>query len=239
VKNSPIKVLALHGNLGAPSDWSALEGSVELSSWTKPCLWDFLKENPQLDLLEVGRWLAEDIEQNKYDLLIGYSLGGRLLLHALEALKSSEQKCILISTNLAIPEKDAEARILWDEKWSEKIINSDQQTFLDQWNSLPTFASDSKKEFIADLAKYREEISLAFKNWSLGKQDFDSFSLMQIPSKISLVTGERDLKCTENNHYWGKYIERAEHITINDAGHRLLETHVEFLSSLIQKARHF
>lgn len=229
------KIFALHGNLGLPEDWLALQSRFPYSQWTCPNLWEFLKEDETLSLKEIGEIIRFEIEKMSYDLLIGYSLGGRILLQALSEMKEYKEEVLLISTNLAISESLADDRLQWDQNWAQKCLDLKWNNFLDEWDSLPVFESDPLRVYPEDLINYKKEISRAFEQWSLGYQDFDSYSLMQIPHSFLLLTGELDIKCTENNQYWGAYLENVKHQIVPQAGHRLIMNQVEWVEKAIQK----
>ncbi|MCB1093472.1 MAG: hypothetical protein KDL87_18185, partial [Verrucomicrobiae bacterium] len=73
---------ALHGNLGQPSDWDRL-GLADLSAAD---LWEWQERVPGIGLNSFGGAYSQSVGRwDSTSVVMGYSLGGRLALHALLA----------------------------------------------------------------------------------------------------------------------------------------------------------
>jgi len=95
-----VRIVALHGFLGLPSDW------------------DFLRE-AGFDIASEG------------DVILGYSRGGRLALHAL--LNGAKYKAaVFVSTRVSPAEGSRE-------DWAQRFERDDWETLMRDWNAQPLF----------------------------------------------------------------------------------------------------
>ncbi|WP_418675161.1 hypothetical protein [Akkermansia sp.] len=77
----------LHGNLGSPADWKPVMDALRSNAIESRALnlWKYLECCPK-SLPEMGRVLCSEIAaQDKHPHICGYSLGGRLAMHAVLA----------------------------------------------------------------------------------------------------------------------------------------------------------
>lgn len=122
-------VIAITGFLGDSADFGPMIASC-------PSDWSWHVVTP-LDL--GGRGIAEMAEalaRIPADLRIGYSMGGRILLAALDGTPS-----IALSTGCGLTEKKAmHARATLDDQRANHLRN-DPKIFLDQWYEQPLFAT--------------------------------------------------------------------------------------------------
>lgn len=109
-------ITALHGFLGLPSDWEFLRAA------------GFELETPSLDAVPQSG-----------DTLLGYSLGGRMALHAL-VRGSAYRRAVIVSANLGIEEEDARvARRRADEHWARRFETQQWDSLMRDWNAQPLF----------------------------------------------------------------------------------------------------
>ena len=110
-------ITCLHGFLGNPRDWDFLRDA------------GFEIETPPLDAIPAHG-----------DILLGYSLGGRLALQALLA-GANYKRAILVSTGLGIEDESARAaRRASDEAWAQRFESEDFETVIADWNAQPVLA---------------------------------------------------------------------------------------------------
>lgn len=192
------RIIALHGNVGSPTDWLPLEqafGPLE-----KRCLW----EPGALDFAEG-------------DALLGYSLGGRLALQAAAAAPEKFRMVVVLSAHpgLTAPQERLE-RLEQDKKWSERAAHLPWAEFLEQWDSQDVLGPGSCDRLA--LERYRPAISEAFRAWSLGHQSDLRPALRRVSCPLHWITGEQDLKFTALAAGAGC----GRHHVLPGAGHRLL-----------------
>src|SRR5205085_576420 len=109
-------IVALHGFLGRASDW------------------DFLRDAG----LEVEARELDDIPPHG-DVLLGYSMGGRLALQALLD-GAAYRRAVIVSAGLGI-EDDAEraSRRASDERWAQRFERDEWESLMRDWNAQPIF----------------------------------------------------------------------------------------------------
>jgi 2-succinyl-6-hydroxy-2,4-cyclohexadiene-1-carboxylate synthase len=98
-------ITCLHGFLGLPRDWDFL------------CDAGFEIETPPLDAIP-----------DRGDVLLGYSMGGRLALRKL----SGYQRAVIVSARVSAPEPN---RV----DWSPRFASENWETLIRDWNAQPIF----------------------------------------------------------------------------------------------------
>src|SRR5206468_7878445 len=94
------------------------------------------------------------------DVLLGYSLGGRLALQAL--LNGARyQRAVFISTRIAPAEEGREQR---DEQWAQRFEHDDWETLMRDWDAQPLFGGHSMARREADFD--RRELARQLREWS-------------------------------------------------------------------------
>ena len=138
----PVECWCLHGAVGAVSDWRGLAQTLATKDIsTRACdLWRFL-ECESVSMPEFGKRLnayAEgEIPRATRRILIGYSMGGRLALHAL--LEGGPwDAAVIISANPGIRDpNEAAARRTADTVWATQALTLPWHDFLEKWNTQP------------------------------------------------------------------------------------------------------
>ncbi len=192
------RIVALHGNLGMPDDWLELE---QLSGLTfdKRCLW------------EPGA-----LEFAAGDILLGYSLGGRLALQAAVAEPEKFSRVIVLSAHPGLAtEGERKARRLQDAVWAERALTLPWAEFLHRWDAQDVLGASAKDR--SGLERYRQEISRSFTQWSLGRQADLRDGLQHLSCPLWWITGAEDAKFTELAATAGS----GNHVAVAGAGHRV------------------
>lgn len=200
-----MKLLIFHGNFESERDWKAFGDLLEHQPSKKEKveieffnLWEFLKKNNSHSWGSFTEEFIKLYPTSSFDVALGYSLGGRILLNLLNA-GWIVPKVIFLSTHTGLlSEEDRNSRIWNDLKWRERVLSSEWRSIFDEWNSQEVFQNEKKLSFedFAALEVYRHEIAQAFDVLSLGRsQDFTQ-SLLSLSQKIELywATGDLDAK---------------------------------------------
>ncbi len=139
-------IWALHGAVGMADDWKHFSAQMaEQGHLTRRVdLWRFLACCP-MSLREFGKALNEEVRRvDKAPILLGYSMGARLALHALleDARQSAEsgeralwQGAILVAPHTGLREDQKLARQVQDAEWAALALQGDWETFLERWNA--------------------------------------------------------------------------------------------------------
>jgi 2-succinyl-6-hydroxy-2,4-cyclohexadiene-1-carboxylate synthase len=196
----PVECWCLHGAVGAVSDWRGLAQALAAKGISTRAvdLWRFL-ECEGVTMLEFGKRLnaeaAGEIPRAERRILIGYSMGGRLALHAL--LEGGPwDAAVIISANPGIrdPNEAAQRRVS-DTVWATQALTLPWYDFLEKWNAQPLLGGamrDSRED--GKLMQRRREIARSFVDWSVGNQQalWDRLPEIKIPPLG--IAGENDMK---------------------------------------------
>jgi 2-succinyl-6-hydroxy-2,4-cyclohexadiene-1-carboxylate synthase len=185
-------ITALHGFLGAPSDWNFLRDA------------GFAIEAPPLDAIPP-----------RGDILLGYSLGGRLALHALLA-GAHYDRAIFISTGLGIEDESARAaRRASDEAWAHRFESDDWGTVINAWNAQPVLAGPA-------LPRTRTDYDpRALREWSSAALPPVASRLHELTIPTLWMAGARDTKYVAEAHRAASLAPIARVAIVENAGHRV------------------
>ena len=230
-----MRLFLLHGNLGSPHDWNACLPFLEQRGFVCHAvdLWDLLRKRT-CSLAEAGRAVAALAPPGEPCALAGYSLGGRLALHAAAARPEAWKGLMLLSAHPGLAdETERSRRLAGDLLWAERCRDIPPAAFLAAWNAQNALAGSGTgpaPEYDTKLA------ARAFDCWSLGRQsDFSSW-LRSRPLPLLWLTGRRDIRFTALAEHCRPDAARA----LPGVGHRLLQEApqetarlmLEFLSTL-------
>lgn len=202
----------LHGFLGSPADFIPLCSHLKMY----PCIKIELPGHGSTPFTEDFFSLMPDFPKMH---LIGYSMGGRLLMQYAAAFPEKIASLTILSAHVGLNNpQEKEKRWEQDLLWAEKMRQSFDD-FLTAWYDQPIFAG-----FIPDLTERKthdpKQLARTLLHYSLGKQDFVS------PKKAVFVVGERDMK------YRTLY---PKAIIVPNAGHMIHLEQPEKVAQIIQQ----
>lgn len=189
-------VYALHGFLGLPTDWHTLSQNKfnviapNLTTRHKPgkTLWEFAKD------------FNESVSRNNSSshVLLGYSMGGRLAMHALLQNPSLWDAAIIVSADPGLlPEAERPSRLQHDEHWAMRFESDPWELLMRDWNSQPIFRKD-KTPFLRNENDYsRQILADILRNWSQCHQKNLLPMLAKLTIPVLYVAGELDCKYTQ------------------------------------------
>ena len=190
-------------------------------------LWRFLACEP-MPLTEFGPALNADASGNTFRgtgrALLGYSMGGRLALHALLENPSPWQAAIIIGAHPGLEDpQERDTRAATDAEWASKALMGSWADFIDAWENQPILNSTPIRQAqdANRLALRRREIARSFVDWSLGTQAplWDQLSKITIP--VLWVVGENDTKFLPLAERATALIPNASLAIAPNAGHRV------------------
>ena len=156
--------------------------------------------------------------------LAGYSMGGRLALHAALALAQRVQRLVLIGASPGIADSDErEDRRAEDETLAAEIERATIEEFAARWAQTPVLAgqpTDVAASVHADRLR-NQPAGLARALRGLGTAALPSLwgRLGEIGAPVTLVVGERDPKFRAIATEMASGLPRAEVIVVPGAGH--------------------
>jgi len=207
--------------LGLPQDWSPFFQQAHCPN---------LFNATPLPYVQWAKKLNQEINPKEDNLLVGYSLGGRLGVHALLDNPSLWKGALLISTGLkARPDKWAT-----DQEWSQKFSSLSWETLLEQWNAQPVF-QNSSTPMRQEGDFNRQHLSAAFLEWSASKQSDLQMVIEQLPIPIYWVVGEKDPFAL---HQIFLTHPDSKVIIVPGAGHRVLWDNPTYFKHVIQEFYH-
>lgn len=227
-----IKIICLHGFLGQPTDWDLIQSHFMVSPLAQSFVWnsvDYMNEEILNPLNSYTKWaqnftkkIAHQFPQGPR-VLVGYSMGGRLALHALAESPQLFDAVVLLSTNPGLTrEKDIAERLKSDLGWAQKFIKDPWDRVVGEWNAQGVF-----KESVAEPRRLesfydRALLSSALTEWSLARQaDFRDLMAAQ-QEKIICLSGEKDIKFLSLAMELKKKAPAMIEATVPHASHRIL-----------------
>jgi 2-succinyl-6-hydroxy-2,4-cyclohexadiene-1-carboxylate synthase len=209
-KKSDIRVHALHGFLGQPSDWAMfdfIDHTIELNHSEL----DFITWCQRYNDCRVSHAANKNI-------LLGYSLGGRLAMHLLLSAPTLWDAAIFVSAHPGLDSDHARAsRLLSDQKWAMRFLEDPWDELMCAWNENSVFGgfpSLPRSERNYDRNILAQQLTL----WSLGNQEFLLERLKELAMPTLYIVGEQD------KAYLGiaeKFKEFSKVSIIPDAAHRV------------------
>jgi 2-succinyl-6-hydroxy-2,4-cyclohexadiene-1-carboxylate synthase len=220
-----VNLNCLHGFFGGAQDWENLftqsfESFRALNLHPHCVEYDLFspgsKADPALGLSELGTWVNKIASaQASPRVLLGYSLGGRIALHALLQSPENWAGAIIVSAHPGFRSSDDTAqgsndanspsrmRINADEVWAKKFEAGSWSDVVSEWNSQAVLRSAQNFEQLShesrlplrlesDFSRMRLANSLRF--CSLGRQKDLRKELRQLSVPILWISGEQDAK---------------------------------------------
>jgi len=184
----------LHGFLGRGSDWDDMHATWPGDLPPLRCPNLFAEPRLEESLEEFGTAFAERVAaDDPSPVLLGYSLGGRLGLHALLARPALWRAAVLVSTHLGFPEPGARHdRRASDAAWAERFRAGPWATLLDEWNTREVFRGRAQPLDRPEQAYDRNALAHALEAWSLGNQTHLLPRLASLPMPILWIAGADD-----------------------------------------------
>ncbi|MGB9112551.1 MAG: alpha/beta fold hydrolase [Acidimicrobiales bacterium] len=175
-------------------------------------------------LEEAGRKVAETVGRATY---VGYSMGGRVVLHAAFVAPESVRSMVLIGVSPGIEdERERVDRRRADDSLADRLQGDGNPLalsgFLDEWLAQPMFANLPPS---AQGREAREEntaagLADALRRLGTGTQVYDRERLRRLSMPILFVAGERDAKFrTLSAQMAGDIGENASTAVIASTGH--------------------
>lgn len=222
-------IWALSGFLGLKSDWDLFK----IENLKAFDFFDFEWEN----LNEWGKKFNElhASRSSIKPVLMGYSLGGRLALHALIDNPSLYQAAIIISAHPGLKnEEEHLSRIQSDGKWAQHFENEEWHNLMTAWNNQLVFKKDEFHFERAEKNYSRDQLAYILRKASLGSQTNLDNQIAQIETlPILWINGEEDEKFCKAAHSIQLTHPLSQKVTIPKVGHRMPWKYPEVFKKLI------
>ncbi|HUP65485.1 MAG TPA: alpha/beta fold hydrolase [Thermoanaerobaculia bacterium] len=217
-------IWALHGFLGNAADWNPFREQLEAASGAElraVNLFDrpLAEETP-------ARWAVRFTRSvrnlDSSPILLGYSLGGRLALHALLEQPRLFSAAIIVSAGLGVEgEAERQKRRVVDDSWAARFESDDWSSVIESWNAQPVFGGSGALLPRQESDFDRQALTTALRWWSPAVQEPLGARLPEIETPILWIAGERDATYAEQGRRAVELLPRAELWIAPDAGHRV------------------
>jgi 2-succinyl-6-hydroxy-2,4-cyclohexadiene-1-carboxylate synthase len=205
--------------MGMASDWNTHASKLIQYGYQLEAvdLWRYL-EGGELGLEAFGEKLNKDHDSSQ--ILLGYSMGGRLALQALIDEPKKWKAAVIVSAHVGLPQESKKQRRLIDNEWAAKLESSPWSEFLSEWNKQGVLGNNVMPNRNA-LEARKKEISRSFNCWSLSEQEdlLEKLSIIEIP--VLWVVGVNDEKFCELGEVAVSRLKDAKVLRISNSGHRV------------------
>lgn len=233
-----VNYYCLHGYLGQAKDWDFLSegkhtfcpdlfvGPTALGPHQKFANW----------AASFNAWVATNrLGKKRPNILVGYSMGGRLALYAGLSEPTLWQKIVLISTNPGmLAAKEKVERLKQDSQWAQRFRSNDLWSeVLNDWNNQAVFDGGGLVPNRIEDDFDRELLAKALENWSVGQQQINVDHLKPLSNLLHWVVGEEDSKYVALMDRLRDELPEAQFHVVRSAGHRVLQDNPLAISDLI------
>lgn len=220
--------LFFHGFFGLPQDWepiiSGLRKHFPEDNFTATDLRTCPLKNQSFKDLDLNF-----LEFEKFDVMLGYSLGGRLLSDFFlrkNKLMDHHHLFLLASGCGWDPQLEVSPRIEWEDSVIDEINSKSVDSFYEYWNSYSVFEHSKKRNEIPDWTQ--AELLHFFDSFRLSQQVYSKQEI-ETHERVQILLGELDYK------YQSIYAEAKNVNLVKAAGHRLhLDSPEEVVKILVK-----
>ena len=191
-------ILAVHGFLGQGSDWNFLrEAGFEVIA-------------PDLfaDRQRVAGWFGGLAPPP--DVIVGYSMGGRLALQVASRFKLA----VIISAGITPPDPGRRAR---DDAWAARFESEEWSTLMRDWNAKEIFSGHDAHRQEKDYD--RAALAAALREWS--PSVLHAPDLRKLETPVIWMAGDRDEKYVAEAERAVALLPHARLEVVSGAGHRV------------------
>lgn len=248
-KNS---LFLLHGFTGSSGDWKNVSDlfdkrfnvyAVDLIGHGKsdaPSDISLYTAESQVNQLKT---IFDKIRSEK-NILLGYSMGGRLALNYAVRYPGSLNGLILESASAGISKQsEREKRISDDNELAGMILKNPIEEFMTKWmdqellGTLRRFSNARLDELKKEKSNASKTgLANSLRGFSTGTMPFIGNQLKSVNIPVLLLSGQLDSKFTKINSHIQKHFPTAKHSVIKTAGHN---THLEEPKYFIQSVNRF
>jgi 2-succinyl-6-hydroxy-2,4-cyclohexadiene-1-carboxylate synthase len=173
---------------------------------------------------DLDLWASADLlaDRGGKGVYVGYSMGGRVALHAALAHPDVVERLVLIGATAGIDDPDERAaRRAADERLADHIEAVGVTTFIDEWLANPLFAglTDATALRSDRLRNTAAGLAASLRATGTGTQTPLWDRLGEIECPVLVLVGEHDAKFTDLGRRLVDGLPRAELVVVDGAGH--------------------
>lgn len=192
-----LKFCFVHGFLGKSKDWDPLIGELSKKipdgfEWITYDVWKDLERLPEGSTMEDwGKMFVSNLGDGPY-VMVGYSMGGRLLMHGPWITSPKMKSLITISAKIQIPPSEREARLQRDQAWARRFLHDPWEKVISSWEAQDVFLNDPVRPMRRESEFSRPLLARALTDWSVAHQKLDLQQLLQWNFPVLAISGKAD-----------------------------------------------
>lgn len=228
-------LVCLHGFLGQAQDWDPVIPD-QISAQKLELFSNSGNPFPRpFHFHTSANWLNSEVAVHQRTRVIaGYSLGGRIAMHALVASPEVWQGAILLSTHPGLLDASERVkRLEVDQKWSERFRKENWRDLISEWNDQLVFQGGVKVPDRMESEFDRLSLAEALIGYSLGNQEDLRHGLATLRLPILWLVGEKDDRYTNIAQKVALINPNIQLKIVPGAGHRLLLEQPHIVKELI------
>ena len=216
------RLVLAHGFTQTARSWATIKRLLAEHQFDSVTAFDMPGHGSNTERLDLWASATKLVQQGGPATYVGYSMGGRVALHAALSHPASVQRLILIGATAGIEDNSERAqRRATDNALAQRIAKIGLERFLDEWLALPLFAGlTAETDQRADrLRNTPAGLADSLRLTGSGTQQPLWDRLEEIAVPVLLLAGERDLKFESIGMRMQSLLPNASFMTIADAGH--------------------
>lgn len=218
--NEEIAIWAVPGFLGLVSDWDHLH--IEHLQGVDPFLFQWHS------LVEWGRQFNAFVRnQNKsINIFLGYSMGGRLGLHALIEEPQLWDYAMIVSGHPGFTDEvERQQRLASDRVWAARFLSEEWHSLMHSWSQLHVFKKETF-HFVREEKDFsRDHLAHALLAGSQGLQADLRDAISQLPMPILYIVGENDERYLKLKDELSFTHPHSKMVSVPTAAHRIPWSH--------------
>jgi 2-succinyl-6-hydroxy-2,4-cyclohexadiene-1-carboxylate synthase len=222
-----VSVHCLHGTFQTPAVWSGLE--ARLADHVGRAVHVVAEEIEPPATGGSAAWAdgfcgrtGEPRVDGGPPVLLGYSLGGRLAMHALVACPRAWSAAVLVAAHPGGAAEEGGAVRRRDAAWAERCRRDPWDDLLADWDALPVFGGRPNRAPRPPSGFDRERCTRMFEVFSRGVQADLRPLLAATPlPPVLYVSGSADADYRKLGDELARLVPAITHVAVPDAGHRV------------------
>lgn len=216
-------IWCLPGFLGTAADWKPFDEAWAATSGTTVRALD-LFDKP-LPAETPAQWAFKFVralrQVDDAPIIAGYSMGGRLALHALLAEPRLFRAAIIVSAGLGIEGEEArQERRVRDDRWAARFETEEWRSVVADWNRQPIFGGSPTPRERSETEFDRDALATALRWWSPAVQKPLGELLGAVIAPVLWVAGERDERYVDEARRAAAILPDCTLWIVPGAGHR-------------------
>ncbi len=230
IAGKAVSLWCIHGNLQLPAVWDQFQGKIDICdnagrilvlSMKKVNLWSSLADSMVQWATTFCNAVSESAAETK-PYLLGYSLGGRLALHAAIRFPELFRGIIVVSADPGLKNKKSrQMQLARDKDWASRFFSEQWDEVVKAWDNQAVFKGSGNIAYRHESDYSREQIAKLFDCYSKGRQNNLNLALRKLDGPpILYISGEYDERYCEIGRELSQKCPTVCHQIIERAGHR-------------------